>query len=87
MTQRAQRCRNLGKPQTVRNCSIEERTVRGIEITTKAAKVNDAKPVPLMLGTHHAREWPSSEHACDLLENYRTDWRRRCRPSDRTCRR
>jgi murein tripeptide amidase MpaA len=81
LTQLARRYGNLVKPLTLRNRSIEGRTVRGIEITTNAARVNDGKPVFLMLGAHHAREWPSAEHtmefAYDLLENYRTDARAR----------
>jgi hypothetical protein len=81
MTQLAQRYGNLVKPLTLHNKSVEGRTVQGIEITTNPTKVNDGKPVFLMLGAHHAREWPSSEHAMefayDLLENYGTDERAR----------
>ena len=55
--------------------------VRGIEITTNAANIQDGKPVFLMMGAHHAREWPSVEHtmefAYDLLENYGSDARAR----------
>lgn len=59
---------------TLKHPSVEGRQVKGIEITTNAAKVDDGKPIFLMLGAHHAREWPSSEHslefAYDLLGNY-----------------
>lgn len=62
---------------TLPNQSVEGRTVRGIEITTNAANIQDGKPVFLMMGAHHAREWPSVEHtmefAYDLLENYGSD--------------
>ena len=75
MTLLARRYPNLVKPLTLPNKSIEGRSVRGIEITTQAANTEDGKPVFLMLGAHHAREWPSAEHsmefAYDLLENYR----------------
>ena len=81
MTQLARRYKNLVKPLTLKNKSIEGREVRGIEITTNPNNVNDGKPVYLQLGAHHAREWPSAEHAMefayDLLENYRTDARAR----------
>ena len=54
--------------------SIQGRWVYGIELTRNVRRVNDGKPVFTMLGAHHAREWPSSEHAIefayDLLENY-----------------
>ncbi len=81
MTLLARRYPNLVKPLTLPNKSIEGRSVRGIEITTQAANTEDGKPIFLMLGAHHAREWPSAEHsmefAYDLLENYRTDARAR----------
>ena len=81
LTQLVERYQNLVKPLTLHNKSVEGRDVRGIEITTNPTKVNDGKPVFLMVGAHHAREWPSSEHAMefayDLLENYSTDDRAR----------
>jgi hypothetical protein len=66
-------------PHTVRffrlkHRSVEGRAVYGIEVTRRVMNRNDGKPVFLMLGAHHAREWPSSEHtlefAYDLLKNY-----------------
>ncbi len=64
---------------TLPNLSVEGRQVRGIEITTNAANVDDGKPVFLMMGAHHAREWPSVEHsmefAYDLLTNNGSDAR------------
>lgn len=71
----------LVKPLTLPNTSVEGRTVKGIEITTDAANTMDGKPVFLMMGAHHAREWPSVEHAMefayDLLENHKKDARAR----------
>lgn len=71
----------LVRPLTLANKSVEGRSVRGIEITTNAANVDDGKPVMLMMGAHHAREWPSVEHsmewAYELLEGYATDARAR----------
>jgi murein tripeptide amidase MpaA len=55
----------LTKPVTLANRSVEGRRIHGIEITTDADKVADGKPVMLMVGAHHAREWPSAEHAME----------------------
>ncbi|WP_392545097.1 M14 family metallopeptidase [Oryzobacter telluris] len=69
----------LVKPLTLERKSVEGRDVKGIEITTNAANVDDGKPVMLMMGAHHAREWPSVEHsmewAYELLKGYGTDAR------------
>ena len=68
---------NLVKPLTLPNKSVEGREVHGIEITTNAANTADGKPVFLNMGVHHAREWPSAEHAMEwayeLLNGYGTD--------------
>lgn len=61
------------KPITLDKTSLLGKPIRGIEITDGAANVNDGKPVFLIMGAHHAREWPSAEHsmefAYDLLES------------------
>ena len=53
--------------------TLEGRTVYGIEISDKVA-TSDSKPVLLMMGLHHAREWPSGESAMefafDLVKNH-----------------
>jgi hypothetical protein len=58
--------------------SLEGRTISGIEITPDVAK-QDGKPVFLMTGVHHAREWPSAENplefAHDLIDGYGKDER------------
>ena len=68
---------DLVKPLTLPNLSVEGRQVHGIEITTNAANTADGKPVFLNMGVHHAREWPSSEHAMEwaheLLTGYGKD--------------
>src|SRR5215213_3667032 len=65
----------LVKELTLNHPSLEGRDVNGIEIT-KNPTAHDGKPIFLQLGVHHAREWPSSEHAIefayDLLTNYGT---------------
>ena len=69
----------LVKPITLKNKSLLGRDVNGIEITTNAGNTADGKPIFLNMGVHHAREWPSSEHALefayDLLRNYGSDSR------------
>ena len=68
----------LARPVTLNRLSWEGRSVVGIEITKDPAAV-DGKPVFALLGTHHAREWPSAEltieFAYDLLRNYGRDAR------------
>jgi hypothetical protein len=59
--------------------SLEGRRVYGVEIGHDVGSTTDGRPVFLMLGLHHAREWPSGEHsmefAIDLVEGYGTDAR------------
>jgi hypothetical protein len=68
---------DLVKPLTLPHRTIEGREVHGIEITTNPANTGDGKPVFLNMGAHHAREWPSSEHAMEwayeLLTGYGKD--------------
>ncbi|WP_284302272.1 M14 family metallopeptidase [Mobilicoccus caccae] len=58
---------------TLPNKTVDGREVHGIEITENVDAIDDGKPVFLMAGAHHAREWPSSEatleYAFDLLDN------------------
>lgn len=54
--------------------SVEGRDLTGIEIAADVDRAEDGRPVFLMFGVHHAREWPSSEipmeWAHDLLQGY-----------------
>jgi hypothetical protein len=52
------------KPITLPNLTLEGRPVEGIEIT-RNVQAADGKPVFLQMGLHHAREWPSGEHAME----------------------
>ncbi|MGZ8744631.1 MAG: M14 family zinc carboxypeptidase [Nocardioides sp.] len=70
----AARYPRLTRPLTLANRTVQGAKIQGLEITTGADTVKDGKPVFLLLGAHHAREWPSSEHTLefgiDLLESY-----------------
>ena len=44
--------------------TYEGRAVQGIEITRNPGAKN-GKPVFMQMGVHHAREWPSAEHAIE----------------------
>ena len=54
--------------------SVEGRDLTGIEIGADVNEPEDGRPVFLMFGAHHAREWPSAElpmeFAYDLLQGY-----------------
>jgi len=75
----AQRHPALVRPLTLAHASVLGRPVQGIEITRDPHRVDDGKPIFLNMGVHHAREWPSSEHAMefahDLLASYGRDER------------
>ena len=78
LKQLAMRYPGLVKELTLNHQSVEGRDVNGIEITQNP-NAQDGKAIFLQLGVHHAREWPSSEHAIefayDLLTNYGTSSR------------
>jgi Zinc carboxypeptidase len=65
---------DLVRPITLNHTTWEGRPVEGIEITTNP-NARDGKPVFVQLGAHHAREWPSAEHAMEwayeLILGYR----------------
>jgi hypothetical protein len=66
---------DLVRPITLNHDTYEGRPVEGIEIATNP-NARDGRPVFLQLGVHHAREWPSSEHAMEwayeLVSGYRS---------------
>jgi hypothetical protein len=57
--------------------SLDGRPVHGVEIGRDVTGPDGGLPTFLMLGVHHAREWPSGElameFAVDLVRNYGTD--------------
>ncbi|MGH3949532.1 MAG: M14 family zinc carboxypeptidase, partial [Pseudonocardiaceae bacterium] len=59
--------------------SLEGKPVYGVEIGSDVHAPPQGRPVFVMLGLHHAREWPSGEmtmeFAYDLVQNYGRDSR------------
>ena len=68
----------LVKPITLPYLTHEGRPVEGV-IIGKNPGADDGRPVFFQMGAHHAREWPSAEHAIefafDLVNTYGTDKR------------
>jgi hypothetical protein len=71
----AQQNPDLVRPITLNNKTYEGRSVEGVEIATNP-NARDGRPVFLQMGVHHAREWPSGEHAMEwayeLVKGYRS---------------
>lgn len=67
---------DLVRPITLPHRSLLGKRVRGVEIAHDVA-AEDGRPVFLLVGTHHAREWPTAEvtmeFAMDLVRNDGTD--------------
>ncbi|TLW91552.1 zinc carboxypeptidase [Saccharomonospora piscinae] len=67
---------DLVRPITLPHRSLLGKEVRGLEIARDVAD-GDGRPVFLLVGTHHAREWPTAEmvmeFAHDLVEHDGTD--------------
>jgi hypothetical protein len=59
--------------------TIQGRTVEGVEIGRDVQASEDGRPVFLLVGIHHAREWPSAETAMEfahmLVKGYGSDER------------
>ena len=57
--------------------SLEGRPIEGVEIAAQVGRSDDGRPTLLLLGLHHAREWPSGEmpmeFAIDLARGYGRD--------------
>lgn len=56
---------HIVKPVTLPFRTYEGRKVEGVEITTNP-DARDGKPAFLLTGLHHARDWPSGEHAMEF---------------------
>ena len=46
--------------------SVEGRTIFGIEIARRVKRSDDGRPTFMLMGVHHAREWPSGELAMEF---------------------
>src|SRR5947209_9037903 len=71
-------------PALAREITLPERSVLGqpilgVELASGVGRADDGRPVYLVLGEHHAREWPSGEvameFALDLARGYGRDAR------------
>ena len=65
MRELAKRNPDLVKLVPLPHKSVEGRTIYGIEIS-QGVRADDTKPVFFLMGAHHAREWPSAEHAIEF---------------------
>ena len=69
----------LARPVSVKERSFEGRELGIIELSGDVAKQDDGKPTFVLMGMHHAREWPSAESvmefAWDLVKGYGTNER------------
>jgi hypothetical protein len=74
MTRLAAEHKKLVKKFALKRPSLDGRTIYGIEIGKNVRKPNAGQPTFVMLGLHHAREWPSGEMAMefafDLVDSY-----------------
>jgi hypothetical protein len=66
--------RNLARPITLPVKTLEGRDIVGVELASDVNRADDGRPVFVIMGLHHAREWPSGEatieFALDLLQGY-----------------
>lgn len=70
---------NIAKEFDLPHPTLDGKTVQGIEIGANVQAPEDGRPVFLLMGLHHAREWPSGElameFAYDLVKDYGQDAR------------
>ncbi len=64
----------IAKRFTLPHKTLDGKPVHGVEIGRNVRAAEDGRPVFLLMGLHHAREWPSGElameFAYDLVKNY-----------------
>lgn len=51
---------------TLPHATREGKPVYGVEIAADVEATDDGRPTMVMLGLHHAREWPSGEHTIEF---------------------
>lgn len=64
MKQLVEKYPGLVRPITLPFKTVEGREVKGVEIA-KDVNASDGRPTFMQMGVHHAREWPSGEHAME----------------------
>lgn len=73
----ARRHRGLVKRITLPHVTLDGHAVHGLEIGHRVRRAASGQPTLLMVGLHHAREWPSGEHtmefAYDLVRGFGSD--------------
>lgn len=64
----------IAKRITLSHRTVEGRPIRGLEIGSDVTRAQSGRPTFVLLGVHHAREWPSGElameFATDLVKSY-----------------
>jgi len=56
----------LVRPVTLPKKTFQGREQFGVEISADVNRTDDQKPVSFLMGTHHAREWPSAELTTEI---------------------
>lgn len=64
MKQLVEKYPGLVRPITLPFKTVEGREVKGVEIA-RDVNASDGRPTFMQMGVHHAREWPSGEHAME----------------------
>lgn len=79
LTVLADRHPGLVRPVMLPEKSYEGRDLRGVELASGVNRADDGRPTYVVMGLHHAREWPSAEvameWALDLAAGYGVDAR------------
>jgi hypothetical protein len=79
MAELAEQRPKVARTFTLKRPSLDGRTITGIEIGGKVRTRPDGRPTFVLMGLHHAREWPSGElameFAVDLVRSYGKDRR------------
>jgi hypothetical protein len=79
LRQLAEQNPSLVRPVTLPLPSLEGRPIEGVEIATDVNRTDDGRPAYVLMGLHHAREWPAGElameFALDVVASHGTDAR------------
>lgn len=57
--------------------TLDGREVEAIEVAPRVKRRGDGRPVFLMMGAHHAREWPSAEHTIEFAYELINGWKQK----------